>query len=269
MKLLVCLKQILDPEIPPRDFRIDAAAKEAAKGSAKLVTNVFCENALETALQLRDKHGGEITTLTFGPASAEDVLRKSLALRADHACLVTNPGIPHCGSAAAARVLSAAINKLGSFDLILLGREAGDWGEGQTTGLVAEYLGLPCIAFVDEIEPAGAGNVKVRRQTETGWERFQVPTPAVLSITNSDHNVPRIPKTRDIMLAHKKPLTTWSLADVGASADEVQKEAAATEVLELFVPEKAGGCEFIAADTIEQRIDQFAQKLAAVLRSAG
>ena len=76
MNILVCMKQILDPEIPARDFRIDSARREAERGSAALVTNIFCENALETALQFREAHGGKITAISCGSESAEDILRK-------------------------------------------------------------------------------------------------------------------------------------------------------------------------------------------------
>src|SRR5580700_552341 len=91
MNIIVCLKQILDPEIPARDFRVDVAKREAERGSANLVTNIFCENALETALQFREAHGGKITALTCGPDSTEEVLRKALALRADEAVHVDSP----------------------------------------------------------------------------------------------------------------------------------------------------------------------------------
>src|SRR4026208_2580483 len=90
MNILVCLKQILDPEIPAREFRVDAAKREAERGGANLVTNIFCENALETARQIRDAHTGEITALSVGPEGAEDVLRRALALRADTAVLAVN-----------------------------------------------------------------------------------------------------------------------------------------------------------------------------------
>src|SRR5215213_8422393 len=128
MNILVCMKQILDPEIPARDFRVDAARKEAERGSANLVTNIFCENALETALQFRDRTGGaKITVLSYGAPSAEDSLRKALAMKADAAALVTADGEEHPDPLTIARVLAAAARKLGSFDLILTGREAGDW----------------------------------------------------------------------------------------------------------------------------------------------
>src|SRR6201993_2599541 len=91
MNIIVCMKQILDPEIPARDFRIDNTRREAERGSATLVTNIFCENALETALQVREAHGGKITAISCGSETAEEVLRKALALRADEAVLISSP----------------------------------------------------------------------------------------------------------------------------------------------------------------------------------
>src|ERR1700737_4994639 len=165
MNILVCLKQILDPEIPARDFRIDPVKREAERGVANLVTNIFCENALETALQFRERIGsGKITVLSFGAATAEDSLRKALAMKVDEAALGLNDGHPHQGPPTVARVLAAAIRKLGACDLIMVGREAGDWGAGQTGGLLAEELGLPCVSFVDQIESAD-GKLQLKRQT--------------------------------------------------------------------------------------------------------
>ena len=217
MNILVCLKQILDPEIPPRDFQIDRQRLEAVRGSANLVANIFCENALETALKLRERIGGQITALSFGPASAKDMLRKALALKVDNACLVLADELANFSPDLTARVLATAVNKLGCFDVIMVGREAGDWGAGQTGGLLAEELQLPCVAFVDAIEPCERG-VMLRRQTEIGWERVEAPTPLVITVTNHEDNVPRIPKIRDIMMAKRKPITEWPLGRSGPGA---------------------------------------------------
>jgi electron transfer flavoprotein beta subunit len=265
MKILVCLKQIIDPEVSPRDFQIDRQRRTAARGSANLVTNIFCENALETALQLRDKVGGEITALTFGSGEAEDVLRKALALKADQAVHVVDADERPANSAATALVLAAATRKLGDFDLIMLGREAGDWGEGQTAALLAEHLGLPFIAFVDAIDADGDG-LRVRRQTDVGHEELAAVTPLVVSITNNDANVPRIPKTRDIMMAHRKPLTSWTFDDLGISATETAAAADGTEVVELFVPARESSCEFVGGDTVEERVDEFARRIVEIIR---
>ena len=136
--------------------------KEAVRGAASLVTNIFCENALETALQLKERVGsGKISALSFGPESAEDSLRKALAMKADAAALVVNDGQPHPDPLAVAQVLAAAIRKLGPFDLVMVGRESGDWGVGQTGGLLAEVLGVPCVNLVDHVESV---NVRAHRR---------------------------------------------------------------------------------------------------------
>jgi len=132
VNILVGLKQILDPEIPARDFSIDPARHEAVLGAASLVMNIFCGNALKTALQFRDQHGGTITALSFGPASAEDVLRKALALRVDDAILIAREDDRTSDPLVVARVLTAGVRKRPEVDLVLVGRVSGDWGHGQT-----------------------------------------------------------------------------------------------------------------------------------------
>jgi electron transfer flavoprotein beta subunit len=262
MNILVCLKQILDPEIPPRDFQIDRQRLEAVRGSANLVANIFCENALETALKLRERIGGQITALSFGPASAKDMLRKALALKVDNACLVLADELANFSPDLTARALATAVNKLGCFDVIMVGREAGDWGAGQTGGLLAEELQLPCVAFVDAIEPCERG-VMLRRQTEIGWERVEAPTPLVITVTNHEDNVPRIPKIRDIMMAKRKPITEWPLADLGLA--HLPGEEPATNVVDLSIPELRSECEFISGETVDERVSAFAGKIAKAL----
>jgi electron transfer flavoprotein beta subunit len=265
MNIIVCIKQVLDPEIPARDFRVDSARREAERGGASLVANIFCENALETALQFREAHGGKITAISFGPDGAEDVLRKALALTANEAVLVVNDKPGHADPLFVAQALAGGIRKIGAFDVVMTGREAGDWGAGQTGGLLAEELGVPCISFAESLAPGpGAGTVQVKRQTDSGWELLESTTPLVVTITNHEKNVPRIPKTRDVMQSYRKPLTQWSLAEVGA---EAAAPGAYYDVAELFVPRKETQCEFIAGETLEERIDAFARRVTDVMRS--
>ncbi len=264
MNLIVCLKQILDPEIPARDFRVDSAKCEAERGSANLVTNIFCENALETALQVREANGAKITAITCGGESAEEVLRKALSLRADEAVHVDTPEV-HPDPLFVAKTLAAAIRKIGAFDVVLVGREAGDWGSGQTGGLLAEELGAPCIAFAETFEPAAEpGKIRVKRQTDSGWELLESVMPLVVTITNHENNVPRIPKTRDVMQSYRKPLTKWTLADLGI---DPQSAGSYSQVAELFIPRKETQCEFVPGDALEARIDAFAERVAAIIRA--
>lgn len=264
MNLVVCIKQILDPEIPARDFRVNAETRQAERGGANLVMNIFCENALETALQTRDAGEGKITALSVGSPDAEDVLRKAFALKADEAVLVESDA-DNPDPLFVARTLAAAVRKLDAYDVVVVGREAGDWGAGQTGGLLAEELGVPCISFAETIEPGSSpGTVKIKRQTDTGYEVLEAATPLVVTITNHDKNVPRIPKTRDVMQSYRKPLTKWSLADLGVDAAQAH---AYYEVAELGIPEKEVRCEFVEGDTLEDKIDAFAKRIGDVLSS--
>ncbi len=268
MKILVCLKQILDPDLPARDFQVDTTSMEAKQGSANLVTNIFCENALETALQFRDAHGGEITALCYGGDKAEDSLRKALAMTADAAVLISRTGSSNPDPGAVSKVLAAAVRKLGDIDLVLVGRESGDWGVGQTGGLLGEELGLPSLSLVDQIEPS-EGGLRVRRQTDVGVEFAETATPVVLTITNNEANVPRIPKTRDVMMSYRKPLTEWSLADLELDSDEIRDGNSYYEVVELFVPVKDVQCEFVEGDDIDEKVGAFARRIQDVVASVG
>jgi electron transfer flavoprotein beta subunit len=267
MNILVCLKQILDPEVPARDFRVDPSRREAEQGSASLVTNIFCENALETALQLRERAGGgdKITVLSYGRPTAEDSLRKALAMKADAAALVLNESEGTPDPLAVARVLAAAVRRLGAFDLIMVGREAGDWGAGQTGGLLAEELGLPCVSFVDTVETQG-GVLRLKRQTDTGWELIEAVPPVVVTVTNDEHNVPRIPKVRDVMMSYRQPLTKFTPDDLGLSA-EARAANSFYEVAELSIPQKETRCDFVSGDTLDEKVEAFARRIVEVTRA--
>ena len=268
MNILVCMKQILDPDLPARDFRIEAETREAKRGAANLVTNIFCENALETALQFREKNGGEITVLCYGGEQAEDTLRKALAMTADNAALVIREGSRNPDPSAVARVLAAAIRKLGDFDLVLVGRESGDWGVGQTGGLLAEELGMPCLTLVDQIEVGDSG-LSIKRQSDEGVEIASASPPVVLTMTNTEFNLPRIPKTRDVMMSYRKPLTQWTLSDLDLDEDEIRSGNSYYEVVELFVPTKEVRCEFVEGEDLDERVGAFARKIAEVAASVG
>lgn len=270
VNIIVCLKQILDPLIPVRDFRIDAELRAAVQGSASLVTNIFCENALETALQLRERAGGKITVLAFGAPSAEDSLRKALAMKADDAVLVVNDGCAHPDPMAVARALAAAIRKIGAFDLVMVGRESGDWGAGQTGGLLAEELGVASVSFVDAIEAAdGESHLKLhlKRQTDTGWERIAAPTPLVVTVTNDEHNVPRIPKTRDVMMSYRQPLAKWTLDELGIDAAAVRAGGDYYRVVDLSIPVRETKCELVSGDSLEDKVSDLAARILQVTRA--
>ena len=240
MKIAVLLKRILDPEVSPYKFVLEPGAQKPAEAGIPKVISPFDENALELALQLREKSpGSTVTAISLGPADTVESIRKALAVTADAAVLVQqdDPGPDAFGTAA---TLAAALQKTGPFDLILAGRQAGDWDQGQVGSLVAEILGYPCVTFVARAEPAGAG-VRVQRESEHGYDVIDADLPCVLTVTNHPDNVLRLPKVRDVMMANRKPITTFAAGDLQVAAAKIP----ALKVLALEKPPAVARAEIV------------------------
>jgi len=248
MRIVVCVTQIVDPEIPPSDFRLDAERRAAAEGIGSLVMSIFDENALEVALQLRDRLAErepvEVVALTVGPPSAADVLRKALSMRADRAILISSEGGPKLEGFVVARLLRAAVERLRPVDLVLCGRETGDWHGGQVGSFLAEALGWACVNFVSRIEVAEGGFL-MRRQSDEGWEIVWAMRPAVATITNDETNVPRLPKVRDTMMAARAPIPVWTIADLIGDSTTPWEGSERVSVRELVIPSTSKVCEWI------------------------
>lgn len=263
LHLVVCLKQILDPEIPPADFKLDAAGGRAA-ACGSLVVSIFDENALEVALQLRKNVGeAKITALSLGPPSAVDALRKALSMRADEAVLIREEDFPAIDAQGTARILAAAIRKLPPADLVLCGRESGDWHGGMVGAFLASELDRPYTAFVAGVTRQD-DHFHLRRQTDDGWEIVRSTAPAVISVTNDDHNLPRIPKVKDNMMAFRKQVPVWTAADLGLAPTEVAGPNSRLELSRLYITVVERKCEMVSGDTAEARAQNLVQRLAAL-----
>ena len=146
LKIVVCVKQVMDPETPVSAFKIDRDAKRVipAPGIPPVV-NGFDENAVEAALRLKDGGDAEITVVSAGDNFVMDVMKKPLSMGADRMVLVQDEAVEDLDGFATAYTLAEAIKKLGEYDLILCGRQASDWDNALVPLGIAEMLGLPCI----------------------------------------------------------------------------------------------------------------------------
>ena len=260
LHLVVCLKQILDPEIPPADFKLDASGKRAA-ACGSLVVSIFDENALEVALQLREKAGeAKITAVSIGPPTAVDGLRKALSMRADEAVLIREDEFPDLDTHGTARVLAAAIGKLAPADLVLCGRETGDWHGGLIGAFLAAELDRPYTNFVAQVMLQG-DHLRLRRQTEDGWEIVRSGMPAIITVTNDDHNLPRIPKVKDNMMAFRRQIPTWGASDLGLVPASVAGANSKLELARLYVPLVERKCEMLSGDTAESKARQLVERM--------
>lgn len=233
INIIVCVKQVMDPETPASAFRVDSEANKVipAQGIPPVV-NGFDENAVEAALRLKD--AGEvdkITIISVGNSFVMDVMKKPLSMGADELILVQDEAVSDLDAFATANTLAKAITNVGEYDLILCGRQASDWDQAHVPMGVAELLGLPCITLAQKLDVADGG-ITVQRSVTDGYEVVESSLPAVVTVTN-ELGEPRYPNLRGIMQASRKTPTIWSAEDLGLQADSLAPKLTLTE---LFIP---------------------------------
>ncbi len=247
MRIIVTVKQVPDPDIPPTHFKVDEAARKVVPPAGVApVMNGYDGNALEAALKLKEKHGGTVTVLTIGGAEARDTLKRAIAMGADSAVHVNDPSLADADSATTAAVLAGAIKKIGEYDLILSGRQASDTDAGQVPLGVAEILGLPSVAPAIAIEPSGSG-LKVNRMIEDGYEVVEVGLPALVAVS-SEIGEPRYPPLRGIMAAGRAQIPSWTVADLGVDPGSTRKAT----LRRLYVEQREAKVDLIEADSPEE-----------------
>src|SRR5689334_16929341 len=164
MKIIVCIKQV-----PVRDsqLRVDASGRWVNESDLSFEINEPDAYALEEALQLKEKHGGEVVALCLGPARASQTIREALAKGADRAIHIEQEDLAALDPLASAKLMAAAL-KAESPELVLTGLQSDDLGYGQTGPILAELLGLPHATIIMEVEKQGDG-IRVKRELEDGW----------------------------------------------------------------------------------------------------
>jgi electron transfer flavoprotein beta subunit len=211
LKIIACIKQVPDSEA-----KVKAEGGTVSWGDAPLVINPFDEYAVEGALQQREAvSGSTVTALCIGPESAREALKHALAMGADEAVLVSDQALNELDTVGAARVLAAAIQKLGA-DMVVFGRQTLDTGSGVTAAQTARVLGWPMLGLAGQIKVDG-GSVQVERVIEEGRQSVKANLPAVLSVVQSIGE-PRYPSFMGIRKAGKATIPVWSLSDLGISA---------------------------------------------------
>ena len=227
MKIAVCIKRVPDME---QRFKIAASGAQVDEAGLKYAMSDFDEWAVEAALQLNEKHGGgEITVISLGPDSVQEIIRKALAMGADRGVQLKADAAPFDGLATA-RALAAELQG-GGYDLILFGKLAVDTSAGVTGPMVAELLDLPCVTTVSKLDVAN-GRGRAERALEGAVEVVEFPLPAVVTVDQGLVVQARYPALKGIMAAKKKPLDVKP-AQLGEQSVTVTK-------MEL-PPERAAG----------------------------
>ncbi len=260
MNIVCCVKQVPDPEMPARVFKVDETARQVVVPSIPLVISQFDQLAVEAALRIRDATGeGTITILSLGPDSARDVIKIGLAMGADEGVHLNDPALFDGDGYSTAVALAAAIDKLGNVDLVLCGRQAVDWDAGVTGLAIAELLGAASISITKSVSVVD-GTVQAERVLGDGFETVEVPTPCVVSVSN-ELGEPRYPKLPQIMQAARKQVTQWTAADLGLKPEQVGKAGARLELEALYLPRVEDRCVFVEGDTPQSMAANLARSL--------
>lgn len=235
MKIIVCAKQVPDTN----EVRINKETGTLIRDGVPSIINPDDKNAIEEALRIKDSRDDvHVTVLSMGPPQAADALREALAMGADEAILLGDRAFAGSDTWATATILSAALRKIGDYDLIFCGRQAIDGDTAQVGPEIAEFLDLPQITYAKKIQ-ATEEAVLVERATEDGHYEISCPLPVLLT-TIKELNTPRYPRMRRIYEAYSPdaPIRFWSMADIDVDATQIGVKNSPTNVHKSFVPVK-------------------------------
>ncbi|MGQ9647244.1 MAG: electron transfer flavoprotein subunit beta/FixA family protein [Thermodesulfobacteriota bacterium] len=238
MKIAVCIKQVPDTT----DVKIDPKTNTLVREGVASITNPFDEYAIEEALLIKERHGGEVHVLTMGPPQAIEVLKNALAVGADKVYLLSDRAFAGADTLATAYALSKAIQTIGGIDLVICGKQAIDGDTAQVGPGIATRLGIPQLTYVSKIKEINLEKKKilVERLLEHGREVVESSLPALLTVVK-DINEPRLPSLLGIKKAAKAQIPTWTAKDIGADENKIGLKGSPTWVMRVFSPEARGG----------------------------
>lgn len=230
MEVVVCLKQVPDPEHFSR-ISYDPVTRNIIREGIPAIINPLDRHALEAALQIREAVSGRVTVISMGPPQARAALEEALATGADRAVLLSDRAFGGADTLATARTLAAAIRRLGPWDVVLCGNETVDGATAQVAPQLAEMLGVPHAAQVRRVGVEGQ-SLQVERALENGYVKLLLKLPCLLAVGRGV-NRPRLPTVIGIMEAASKELLTWGLGDLGLSPQQVGLDGSAIRVVDV------------------------------------
>jgi electron transfer flavoprotein beta subunit len=251
VKIAVCVKQVPEAQhkrLDPATMRLDRSGEAAL--------NPFDANAIEEALKLKEAGGdAEVVLVSLGPEKAVDALRKGLAMGADRALLLADDAAAGSDLVATSRALAKALAREDA-DLVLFGQQAGDSDGAVLWAAVADRLRRPVVSQAAELTVSD-GKVRVKRQTEFGYDVIEAPLPAVVAVSDAI-NEPRYPSLKGIMGAKKKPQETLGASELGLDVSALGEEGSLTEVYALNEPPARGDTQKLEDDgSAAQKIVEF------------
>lgn len=264
MRIVICVKQVLDPELPARVFRIDESGRRPAIAGMRpvFVPDSYAEHALELGIQLRDRiPGSTATALCVGDSTSDDVLRRAFALTANSAVRAWDSSWIDLDALATSHIIARTIAAIGGADLVLCGRQASDIEESVLGPALAEELDVPCVTSATRVTPCERGII-VERDADGALLTVESSLPAVVTVTSAPTNLPRMAKVKDAMMSKRKPIR---VVDAGALSLDAQRSMPSARIERLSLASVSDACEMIVGDDVREQ----AAALAGRLRTLG
>lgn len=255
-RIIVLLKDIVDLN----ELKTDPSTRRPRTESVKRRISDVDKRALEAAIQLKEKHGGEVATLSMGGEKTRTAMLEALAMGADAAYIVNDDALVGVDSLATSKVLKVALGKAGGYDMVLCGEMTLDSLSAQVGPRLAELLDLPQVTYAKHLELV-EGRLRAVRDLEDVDEVVEVELPAVVSVVR-EVSEPRIPSLMNIMRAKKKPVEEWDADALGLSAEEV-RAGSSVEVLEVIAPLVERKRVVVEAETVEEAAEKLAEAILA------
>jgi len=246
MNIIVLIKQVPDTN----EIKIDPKTGNLIREGVESIINPDDRHAIEVALTLKEKLGGKTTALSMGPPQAIDAVSEALGMGIDQGILLTDKNFAGADTWATAFTIGRALRKLKGYDLIICGRQAIDGDTAQIGPQVAEFLNVPQLTYVREIEQIDEKRIVVKRALEDGYERVEASLPAVITVVK-EANKPRHPRVSFLIDAcqDKAPIKIWNAADLGVTVQEIGLSGSLTRVIKTFSPKSKREGEMLEGDT--------------------
>lgn len=259
MNIIVCIKQV--PETT--EVKINPETNTLIREGVKSIVNPFDVYAIEEGVRLKEKFGGKATVITMGPPQAEAVLREAISMGMDEGVLLSDRAFAGSDTWATSYALSAAIKRIGTFDLIICGKQASDGDTAQVGPGISAHLDIPQVTYVKKIEEIKDNLARVERMTEEGFEIIEVPLPALITVVK-EINTPRLPSLKGMMRAKQAKIIHWKASDIEAETDCLGLSGSPTQVVKIFTPAPRVGGQMLKGETreiVEQLVEALRKEI--------
>lgn len=262
LKIVVCIKPVPDPQYYDK-VSIDPKTKRITREGIPTIINPVDKNGIEAALKLKQAYGGKVTVITMAPPNAAENLREALAMGADEAVLLSDRAFGGADTLATSYTLAKGIEKLGGFDIIFCGAESADGATAQVSSQLGEWLGVPHLWNVFNLEAQNEECLRVKTKVENGSMEWEVKLPCLLGVAR-ELNKPRFISAMGIIKAKNKPLSVWGKSDLNVEDERLGLTGSPTKAGAIFTPDMKRKGEMLTG-SVEEVVDTIIDKL----RSAG